>query len=79
VADFDPRTPSIARAYDYLLDGKDHFAADREVAARAPPAPRRPGHRRRRPHWLGNHQPSSKGTTSSPEPHDRPATRAIME
>jgi hypothetical protein len=23
--------PSIARVYDYLLDGKDHFAVDREV------------------------------------------------
>jgi hypothetical protein len=34
VADFDPRTPSIARVYDYLLDGKDNFAADREVAQR---------------------------------------------
>ena len=34
MADFDPRTPSIARVYDYLLDGKDHFAADRQVAER---------------------------------------------
>src|SRR6266700_6795081 len=34
VADFDPSTPSIARVYDYLLDGKDNFAADREVAER---------------------------------------------
>ena len=34
VADFDPTTPSIARVYDYLLDGKDNFAADREVAER---------------------------------------------
>jgi O-methyltransferase involved in polyketide biosynthesis len=34
VADFDPSTPSIARVYDYLLNGKDHFAADREVAER---------------------------------------------
>ena len=34
MADFDPRVPSIARVYDYLLDGKDHFAADREVAQR---------------------------------------------
>jgi len=34
VADFDPRTPSIARVYDYLLNGKDNFAADREVAER---------------------------------------------
>jgi O-methyltransferase involved in polyketide biosynthesis len=34
VADFDPNTPSIARVYDYLLDGKDNFAADREVAER---------------------------------------------
>jgi O-methyltransferase involved in polyketide biosynthesis len=34
VAAFDPRTPSIARVYDYLLNGKDNFAADREVAER---------------------------------------------
>ena len=34
VADFDPTTPSIARDYDYLLDGKDNFAVDREVARR---------------------------------------------
>jgi O-methyltransferase involved in polyketide biosynthesis len=34
VADFDPSTPSIARVYDYLLDGKDHFAVDREVAGK---------------------------------------------
>jgi hypothetical protein len=32
VAGFDPATPSIARVYDYLLNGKDNFAADREVA-----------------------------------------------
>ena len=32
MADFDPSVPSIARVYDYLLDGKDHFAVDREVA-----------------------------------------------
>jgi len=32
VADFDPRTPSIARVYDFLLDGKDNFAVDRDVA-----------------------------------------------
>jgi hypothetical protein len=32
VADFDPSTPSIARVYDYLLNGKDNFAVDREVA-----------------------------------------------
>jgi len=29
---FDPRTPAIARVYDYLLGGKDNFAADRAVA-----------------------------------------------
>jgi O-methyltransferase involved in polyketide biosynthesis len=27
----DPRRPSIARVYDYLLGGKDNYAADREV------------------------------------------------
>jgi O-methyltransferase involved in polyketide biosynthesis len=32
VADFDPNTPSIARVYDYLLNGKDNFAVDRAVA-----------------------------------------------
>ncbi len=32
MADFDPSMPSIARIYDYLLDGKDNFAADREMA-----------------------------------------------
>ena len=32
MADFDPNTPSIARVYDYLLDGKDNFAVDRDVA-----------------------------------------------
>ena len=32
--DFDPAVPSIARVYDFLLDGKDNFAADREVAAK---------------------------------------------
>jgi O-methyltransferase involved in polyketide biosynthesis len=34
VPDFDPRTPSIARVYDYLLGGKDNFAADREAGER---------------------------------------------
>jgi hypothetical protein len=32
VTSFDPRSPSIARVYDYLLGGKDNFAADRAVA-----------------------------------------------
>lgn len=32
--DFDPRTPSIARVYDYLLGGKGNFAADREAGDR---------------------------------------------
>jgi hypothetical protein len=30
-ADVDPSRPNIARVYDYLLDGKDNFAADRAV------------------------------------------------
>jgi hypothetical protein len=34
VADFDPTTPSIARVYDYLLNGTDNFAVDRVVAGR---------------------------------------------
>jgi S-adenosyl methyltransferase len=34
VPEFDPRTPSIARVYDYLLGGKDNFAVDREVGDR---------------------------------------------
>ncbi len=33
-AGVDPTVPSVARMYDYLLDGKDNFAADREAAAR---------------------------------------------
>jgi hypothetical protein len=32
VAEFNPKVPSIARVYDYLLGGKDNFAADRELA-----------------------------------------------
>ena len=31
---FDPARPNIARAYDYMLGGKDHFAPDRELAER---------------------------------------------
>jgi len=31
---FDPGRPNIARAYDYLLGGKDHFPPDREMADR---------------------------------------------
>jgi hypothetical protein len=32
--DFDPTVPNIARIYDWLLGGKDNFAADRQAAAR---------------------------------------------
>src|ERR1700722_748913 len=32
VPEFDPTKPSTPRVYDYLLGGKDNFAADREVA-----------------------------------------------
>jgi len=28
----DTTTPNVARIYDYLLGGKDSFAADREAA-----------------------------------------------
>jgi trans-aconitate methyltransferase len=31
---FDPTVPNVARVYDYMLGGKDNFAADREFAAR---------------------------------------------
>jgi len=31
---FDTSKPNIARAYDFILGGKDNFAADRELAAR---------------------------------------------
>src|SRR5580692_13004260 len=31
-AGVDTRTPNVARIYDYLLGGKDNFAADREAA-----------------------------------------------
>src|SRR5260370_24818655 len=31
---FDPGKPNPARIYDYLLGGKDHFAADRRAAHR---------------------------------------------
>lgn len=34
MATFDPKSPSIARVYDYVLGGKDNFAADRELAHR---------------------------------------------
>jgi S-adenosyl methyltransferase len=29
---FDPTIPNVARIYDYLLGGKDHFPADRQLA-----------------------------------------------
>jgi hypothetical protein len=34
-ADFHPQTPNEARIIDYLLGGKDNFAADREAAEQA--------------------------------------------
>jgi O-methyltransferase involved in polyketide biosynthesis len=34
LAPFDPTKPNIARAYDCLLGGKDHFPPDRELAER---------------------------------------------
>jgi O-methyltransferase involved in polyketide biosynthesis len=35
VAQFDPSVPSIARVYDYVLGGKDNYAADRAQAERS--------------------------------------------
>jgi len=32
--DFDPNVPNVARIYDWLLGGKDNFAADRRAAAK---------------------------------------------
>jgi len=32
--DFDPTLPNVARIYDWLLGGKDNFAADRQAAAK---------------------------------------------
>jgi len=29
---FDARTPNAARIYDFMIGGKDHFAADRDAA-----------------------------------------------
>ena len=34
MAEFDQKTPSIARIYDYFVGSRDNFAADREVADR---------------------------------------------
>jgi hypothetical protein len=34
-AQFDPAQPNVARVYDFYLGGKDNFAADRELAAKA--------------------------------------------
>ena len=31
MVEFDPNTPSVARVYDYVLGGKNNFAADREL------------------------------------------------
>jgi SAM-dependent methyltransferase len=31
-SDLDPRTPSVARMYDYFLGGKDNFVSDRRAA-----------------------------------------------
>lgn len=33
-ATFDPTQPHISRVYDFLLGGKDNYAADRGVAER---------------------------------------------
>ena len=35
VRTFDPSSPNVARIYDYLLGGKDNFAADRDAAEKA--------------------------------------------
>src|ERR1700759_5528979 len=35
MARFDPSVPSIARVYDYVLGGKDNYAADRALAEKS--------------------------------------------
>ncbi len=35
MAQFDPSVPSIARVYDYVLGGKDNYAADRALAEKS--------------------------------------------
>lgn len=48
--EFDPNVPNIARIYDYMLGGKDNFAADRaaaeQIAAAFPEAPEGVRHNR---------------------------------
>ena len=39
---FDPARPNIARAYDYMLGGKDHSAPDRDRRTHPGDLPRRP-------------------------------------
>jgi SAM-dependent methyltransferase len=42
---FDTKVPNVARMYDFMLDGKDNYASDREAVAKlvemAPEAPKR--------------------------------------
>jgi S-adenosyl methyltransferase len=58
----DTTTPNVARMYDYLLGGKDNFAADRAAAEQLP---RGAGCARRglarRSHGLGHGAPTAGG------------------
>jgi hypothetical protein len=83
VPSFDPRTPSIARVYDYLLGGKDNFAADRAVAEKLvavyPPiietVPESRRFTERAVTWVARQGITSPACRTARPSRDRPGTR----